>query len=824
MDHKGKSKDENIRESPDLLVKNILINEESGITDQILLHACINSPNDMIVLAIDKQYNYLTFNEYHKAVMLQSYGIEVKPGMNIFECMTNNEDVIRAKKNFERAISGESHITVEEYGEIDRQYFETRYNPIYNEKHEIFGATAFSSNVTERKRLEESLRKSEEKFRKTFITSPDSININRLSDGMYVSVNAGFTDITGYTEKEIIGKTSLELNIWADPADRDKLVKGLKSDGYVKNLETRFRMKDNSVRIGIMSASIIELDGDPYIISITRDITQKKQIEYKLMESENRYRGLIELAPDGILLGTADGVISWANSKMLKITGRNLDELIGNDISILFSGGELKRVPFQYNQLKRGEAISNERIILRADGSEVPIEMHSKMMPDGTYQSICHDISLRRKAEQALQESEVFFKEVFDTLDVGIAYATLQGKILAANNALVDITQVPLKNIVGKNIISLTKKLLTLKDVNKTLPAVYDLLQGKNVDPFEIAYGNKVLEISASKDRKSKRITGIIRDITRLKLAEDKLKANAQNLSRELEDKRIAEVELHKLNKQLEISRHASLNLLEDIKLEIEQRKKIEEEINILNAELEQRVVDRTTQLEAANRELEAFAYSVSHDLRAPLRAIDGFSKFILEDYGTKLDAEGKRLLGLIRSNTVRMDQLISDLLALSRVTRSEHANSDIDMAKMANSMFNEAASPEVLKTVSFIIREMPGAYADSTYLKQVWINLFSNAIKFSSGKKKPKIEIGGYTKKGSHIYYIKDNGVGFNPEYSHKLFGVFQRLHKSDEFEGNGVGLAIVQRIIHRHGGIVWAEGKEGEGATFYFSLPVRK
>jgi PAS domain S-box-containing protein len=315
-----------------------------------------------------------------------------------------------------------------------------------------------------------------------------------------------------------------------------------------------------------------------------------------------------------------------------------------------------------------------------------------------------------------------------------------------------------------------------------------------------------------------------ILDITNRIMAEQALEERTKDLQKELEERKIAEKKLKESHKQLECSKLATINLLEDIKLEMDQRKKVEEEVKKLNSELEKRVIERTSQLEEANKELQAFAYSVSHDLRAPLRAIDGFSKFVLEDHSTKLNSEGKRLVSLIRINTQKMDKLITDILALSRVTRSEHKKSKVDMTKMAMSMFNEVASPEIKSRLNLIIDTLPVIFADPTYIKQVWINLISNAIKFSSLSKHPEIRIGGYIEKETHVYYVKDNGVGFNPEYGHKLFGVFQRLHKDDEFEGTGVGLAIVQRIVHRHGGKVWAEGKEGKGATFYFSLPAKK
>jgi light-regulated signal transduction histidine kinase (bacteriophytochrome) len=232
-------------------------------------------------------------------------------------------------------------------------------------------------------------------------------------------------------------------------------------------------------------------------------------------------------------------------------------------------------------------------------------------------------------------------------------------------------------------------------------------------------------------------------------------------------------------------------------------------------------VKERTGQLEAANKELEAFSYSVSHDLRAPLRSIDGFSQIMMEEYSIKLDAEGKRILNIIRSNTQKMGELIADLLDLSRVTRDEMKTVRVDMATLASSVFREIASPDAQKQYSFSIEALPDAYGDPSLLRQVWRNLISNAIKFTATKDVRRIDIGTRSEDGMTVYSIRDSGVGFDPQYTHKLFGVFQRLHTTEEFEGTGVGLAIVQRIVHRHGGRVWAEGRIGEGATFYFALP---
>ncbi|NQS90055.1 PAS domain S-box protein [Patescibacteria group bacterium] len=251
--------------------------------------------------------------------------------------------------------------------------------------------------------------------------------------------------------------------------------------------------------------------------------------------------------------------------------------------------------------------------------------------------------------------------------------------------------------------------------------------------------------------------------------------------------------------------------------VDITERKQAEEKIQRLNRELDHRIIG----LKAVNKELGAFSYSVSHDLQAPLRAINGFSQILLEDYSDKLDKEGKRLLNVIQRDIDKMEQLIKDLLSFSRQGCQEIKKSKVNMENLAKDVFKELKGITPERNLQLKITTLPAAYADNAMIREVLVNLISNAIKFTKYQKVALIEVGGREEGDRNSYYVKDNGVGFDMQYVSKLFGIFQRLHNQREFEGTGVGLAIVQRIIHRHGGHVRAEGKVNEGATFYFTLP---
>jgi light-regulated signal transduction histidine kinase (bacteriophytochrome) len=244
-------------------------------------------------------------------------------------------------------------------------------------------------------------------------------------------------------------------------------------------------------------------------------------------------------------------------------------------------------------------------------------------------------------------------------------------------------------------------------------------------------------------------------------------------------------------------------------------------QLRTLNQELEQRVRDRTQELQAANADLESFSYSVSHDLRAPLRVVDGYCQMFMDEFGAGIAPQGREILEKARAGATRMNQLIDDLLRLARFSRQPLNTRPVDMGALVQRVVTNLQEQLQGRSVQLEIGTLPDCVADAALLEQVLTNLLANALKFTAGRPNTRIEVGARSQEAEQIYFVKDNGVGFDMRYAERLFGVFQRLHSQAEFSGTGIGLSIVHRIIRRHGGKTWAEGALQQGATFYFSLP---
>ncbi|MFA5803476.1 MAG: PAS domain S-box protein [Melioribacteraceae bacterium] len=492
-----------------------------------------------------------------------------------------------------------------------------------------------------------------------------------------------------------------------------------------------------------------------------------------LSASETRYRRLFEAARDGILILDAEtGMIVDVNPFLIEKLGYSKEQFIEKAIWEVGSFKNIIANKDKFLELQQKGYVRYDNLALETSiGEQFYVEFVSNVYlvdKKNVIQCNIRDITERKRAEEALIESEKRYHALFEGAAEGILVADVGAKELKyANPAICKMFGYSEEEIIHLEVFDIHPK--------DSLPMV--------LNEFEaISRSEKMVACNIPCLRKDGSV--FYADISAKPVV---------------------------INRKL-----MNIGLFNDIT----ERKRAEEEIKKLNEELEQRVINRTAQLEAANKELESFSYSVSHDLRTPLRGIDGFSNILLEDYSKKLDKEGQRLLNVIREQTKKMGHLIDDLLAFSRVGQRDLAKSDIDMKTLANSIYHEVTSEDEKKKILFSVSNLPLAIGDAAMVRQLWANVLSNAVKFSSKKEKPVIEISSKVENGKTVYSIKDNGVGFNMKYYDKLFGVFQRLHSETEYKGTGVGLAIAKRIVTRHGGEIWAESEVDVGTTFYFSV----
>lgn len=508
------------------------------------------------------------------------------------------------------------------------------------------------------------------------------------------------------------------------------------------------------------------------VVANGRDLTQRIAAEKQASENEERFRNLCEAAPDGIVLVNQLGAITLVNTQIEKLFGYSRKALLGQPIE--------KLIPERYRMLhKRHQAayrqssttremgMGMELYGLRSDGTEFPVDVKlspfiSKRGPKTI--AIIRDITVRQNAEKQLREKEALLRSIIDNTPAIVFLKDLQGRYLMMNQRCSQLFHMSQDETRGKT--------------------DYELF------PKEVA---------------------------------DRLRRNDRIVA---ETGRAMEVDE-------QLPQHDGLHTYLSVKFpladgegviygicgiatDITYRKQAEEQIRALNHSLQHKLQE----LARVNQELEAFSYSVSHDLRAPLRAMAGFSKVLEENYGKVLDQEGKHYVHRIQTASQRMSFLLDGLLQLSRINRHELDRSTLNLSAMAAEILEDFQQEQQERHVDIYIQPDITAAADGRLLRICLENLLSNAWKYTCRQKRPQVKFTCVEKEGEKIFIISDNGAGFNPKYQFKMFQVFQRLHSDREFEGLGIGLATVQRVVHRHGGTIWAEGEEGQGASFYFTL----
>lgn len=517
--------------------------------------------------------------------------------------------------------------------------------------------------------------------------------------------------------------------------------------------------------------------------ALRAEMAKRTRVKATLREREARLRRIIETMAEGLVLIDRQGRYTIANAASERILGVPRSQIIGSRYDQVpwkrarVNGSVFPMREHPFVLLKKGlKRLQGYEFGIEApDGRVRIISLNAVPLHDraGEFDGIVAtyiDVTESKRAEESLRASEERFRAIFESAAVGFEQVAPNGRFLAVNPALCSLLGYTQEQLLGKTFIEVTYP----GDLAVELAKVGALLSGE-IESYEL-------------DKRYLRADGTPVWV--------RLTSSAVREPTGAALYRVSAVE------------------------DITERRRAREVLQELNRELEARVRDRTAQLEAANRELEAFSYSVSHDLRAPLRAIDGFSQAVLEEYGDKLDGQGRRYLERVRAGSQRMAELIEDLLGLARVTRTVLKRENASLSELAASIAAELERTDPSRAAQFTVADDLPVSADPRLLRILLENLLGNAWKFSRRTPAARIELGVTEEDGHKVYFVRDNGAGFDMAYADKLFGAFQRLHPASEYEGTGIGLATVQRIVQRHGGRCWAEGEVGRGATFYFTL----
>jgi len=625
----------------------------------------------------------------------------------------------------------------------------------------LAGLVGVFIDITERKRIEEMLRQTASELQAVFQALPD-LYFRLSANGTFLDVQAGRLSDLYLPIEELLGKRIQDTSRRLAQQFQQAIDQTLRRRSLV--------MIEYALTIGgekkFFEARFLPLLEDQVVV-VVRNITERMQMEERLRKSEQEYRTIFETTSTAMVIAEDDTTISLANQEFARLSGYSIEEVEGKKSWIEFIGYGYLEMMKEYHRMRRSGSPDvprqYEAEFIDRYGNIKSVLITATMIP-ATRKSVISflDITERKHAEAELRQRAAELQAVFQALPDLYFRLSADGTFLDVQAGRLSDLYLPIEELLGKRIQDTSRRL-----AQQFQQAIDQTLRRRSLVMIEYA-----LTIGGEKKFFEARF---------LPLLEDQVVVVVRNIT---------------------------------------ERKRDEEELKKYREHLEVLVEQRTVELKAINKELESFSYSVSHDLRSPLRIIDGYSQVLEEDYLENLGNEGMKNIQIIRSQCQRMGELINDILDLSRLSRKEMQLQEVNLSQLAASIAVELQSMEPERQVNFIITPNLEVRGDKQLLQSVLENLMNNAWKFTSKHPQAKIKFGVKKNGGKKAYFVSDDGAGFDMKYAQKLFGAFQRLHTIGEFPGTGVGLAIVQRIVHRHGGQVWAEGAEEKGATFYFTL----